>query len=170
MSGSHIGDILRSGTERVDMTREEFHKLFKLIRPFEADMMENQMSPENQAASKEFQARVEQMLEEAKKLVGPDRFKEIETSQEGSYREFAGLANRYSLPPTLARKAFEIRKAAEEQAQKLKADPSFGPDQKKSAIKLIGTETERALIQVYGVQAFDWHKRVDGDWLKNLTN
>ncbi|HSH93644.1 MAG TPA: hypothetical protein VK968_05830 [Roseimicrobium sp.] len=171
MSGSHVGDILRSFPATTSgLSQDEFHKLFKLLRPFEIDMMENQMSPANEIASKAFQARAERVIEEANKVIGAGRFKEIETSQEGSYRQFAGLANRYSLPEPLPRKAFDIRKAAEEQAQKLKDDPSLSPDQKKNATKIIASETERALIQVFGVQPFDWHKRVDGDWLKNLTN
>ena len=63
-----------------------------------------------------------------------------------------------------------MKKAAEEQATKVRADTSHSSDQRSDALKGIRTETENSIHAAFGDKAWQSYQNQPGAmWIKNIS-
>jgi hypothetical protein len=108
--------------------------------------------------------------ERMREFLGPDRFTEFERAQSPQYQEIYQVAERFELSTQAIGKAFEMRNAAEENAQGLRGDKSISLEARTVALKEIQMETTRALTEVLGPEAFSTYRSRSGQWLDELAS
>jgi len=65
---------------------------------------------------------------------------------------------------------YDMKKAAEEQATKLRGDTTLSPEQRTEALKGIRTETENSIRTVFGDKGWQSYQSQPGAyWLKNIS-
>jgi hypothetical protein len=128
----------------MNATEEEFLKLYKLRREFDA---RNPGGSEDDLAKN-----IEQAL-------GNERFAEYTRAQDPVYRELVGVAKRHGLPPQVAVDLHGYKKTAEEQRSLVAADPALTLEQKQAAERAIAEETEAAFKEALGEKAYKLFSR-----------
>jgi hypothetical protein len=88
-----------------------------------------------------------------------------------AYQSLAKVAEREGLPTDAAVKVYDMKKAAEEFAGKLRNDPSLSFEQRQAALRGIRAETEKAIVQTLGQKGFErlQSQPMGSSWLRNLS-
>ena len=110
-----------------------------------------------------------QAQEETQKLLGDERYSAYQRAQDGHYQEAYRVAQRYELPVETAEKIYDIRTLAEQQAKQLQANKSLPDEQRTEMLDGIRAETERALTETFGADAFKSYRTVSGNWVTRLN-
>jgi hypothetical protein len=103
-----------------------------------------------------------------KSTLGPERFAEYELASNSDYQQTKRIIDRYQLPETLAKQAYELQRTAATHAQATLADANLSATARASALAAIRQETERALATTLGSKVFNTYQEYHGDWLKQL--
>ena len=101
-------------------------------------------------------------------LLGPERFTQFERAQNPHYQEFYEVAERFEVPSQAIADAYEMRKIAEQEADKIQHDKRISPEERMGALKAIHIETGRSLKTALGTQAFATYRSRSGQWLDQL--
>ncbi len=110
-----------------------------------------------------------QAQEETKKLLGDERYAAYQRAQDGRYQEAYRVTQRYQLPVETAEKIFDIRTLAEQQAKQLRANKTLPDEQRAEMLDGIRAETERAMTETFGPDAFKSYRKVSGNWVTRLN-
>jgi hypothetical protein len=110
----------------------------------------------------------QQQRDALKSLLGVKRFAEYERTLDNRFQEFYQVADRYDLPAQKAAEAYEIRKAAEDTAQKVRRDEGVTEDDRNDQLAATRVETERALTEALGKDGFKTYETRSGQWLSQL--
>ena len=89
--------------------------------------------------------------------------------QDDRFQQAYQVAKEFSLPVEAAVKVFELRKATEEEVNRIRADQTLAKEQRREALKGIGDQTQQAIASVLGSQAMQAYLNRDGHWLNNLA-
>ena len=118
------------------------------------------------AARQQAQKRMDEIV---KGVLGDDRFAEFKRASDPRFQEIYRVAGRYDLPPEVAVRVYEIRDAAEHEANRLRLDTRLCEDQRQAALEAIEQETERAIEENFGVSGLKTYKRDGGGWLDAMA-
>ena len=110
----------------------------------------------------------QQQRDRIKELLGPERFTQFERAQNAQYQEFYDVAERFEVPSQAIADAYEMRKIAEQEADKIQHDKRISPEERMAALKAIHIETGRSLETALGPQAFAIYHSRSGQWLDQL--
>jgi hypothetical protein len=129
-------------------------------------------APPNSAekpASAEVRRQMQAELEAAmKSALGPDRFGEYQLAASSDYQQTRRIIERYQLPESLAKQAYELQRTATSHAEAARGDASLSDEARASALTAIRLETARALATTLGAKVFNTYQEYHGDWLKRL--
>ena len=79
-------------------------------------------------------------------------------------------ADREGLGKDAAVKAYDMKKAAEDQATQIRADRNLSKDQRDAALRAVREETERSIRGVFGEKGYASYERNNGTWwLNNIS-
>lgn len=169
---SHVAENLRNQLSGFEPTEEEFRRLFRLQKDFE-----NQISAALPNASDEVQAEIRAraqeegqraLQEEMQKVLGKDRFAQWQQAQDPDYKALVQIADRYNLPTETSQKIYNYKVQAEQQKQRIEADPNLSEEQRQLARDAIAQETEewvkKAMGPIYGS-----YIKVAGQWIQGLS-
>ena len=107
--------------------------------------------------------------EQVKGVLGEDRFGEFKRASDSRFQEIYRVAGRFDLPQAVAVRVYEIRDAAEHEADRLRQDTRLGEDQRQTALETIEEETERAIAHHFGMNGLKTYKRYGGGWLDAMA-
>jgi hypothetical protein len=120
-----------------------------------------QPSPAVQARRKaEFEAQIE-------KLFGPAHYAEYRRAQDPDFRETWAFMQEQNLPLASAIRVYEIRRAAEEQAGKLKADDSLSLEERNASLAVLKSASTGKLSGALGETGPEYLE-TRGQWLEKL--
>ena len=170
LRSSNTANQMRWGLKSFDPTEEEFRSVFKLRKTFEDELGQlNVYDPDETPEIRKKRAEAQKLLEESiKTQLGEARYSEYNRSQDYSYQELARIADRYELPKDTASKIYDMKKEAEDTAQKLRNDKTLSNEQRQAALRSIQTETEKAITTTLGDKAVKNYKRSGGWWINGL--
>ena len=115
------------------------------------------------AAKKELDAQV-------KTALGETRYAEYERAQDFNFQSIYRVADKNGLTKDDAVKVYDMKKVAEDQAKRVRADPSLSAAQRTATLQGIRTETENSIRTVFGDKAFDAYVNQPGTyWLKGIS-
>ena len=103
-----------------------------------------------------------------KSALGTERFTEYQLASNSDYQQTKRIIDRYELPESLAKQAYELQRAATVHAEALGADANLTSEARLSALAAIRKETERALATTLGPKVFSTYQEYHGGWLKGL--
>jgi len=103
-----------------------------------------------------------------KSALGATRFAEYQLAANSDYQQTRRITERYQLPESLARQAYELQRTAEAHAESARTDASLSDEARNRALIAIRQETERALTGTLGTKVFNTYQEYHGNWLKQL--
>jgi hypothetical protein len=147
---------VRDSVFGMDATEEEFLKLYKLQKNFDA-----------KSGSAENQESLIQFHQQAREVLGEARYGEWMRAQDPEYREIARVTSRFQLPTTVAAELYSYKQPIEEERAKVEADPNLTPNQKEAAYRAIAEETKKIYQQALGEKAFrHYSRRTSNPWVR----
>jgi hypothetical protein len=102
------------------------------------------------------------------KALGPEKAADLERARDGRFRETLEFTRERQLPRQVAVKAYEIRAAAEEQAQELQADAQLDPASRQAQLAELQASTTAALAQALGRSHLATFLEHSNGWLQNI--
>ncbi|MBC8094698.1 MAG: hypothetical protein H7Y43_02690 [Akkermansiaceae bacterium] len=122
---------------------------------------EDQTKLQNELASK--------LAENLKTLLGTERYAQYETASNSEYQQLRNVTQRFGLDESLARQAYDMQKAAQSSADKVRSDSSLTPEVRDATLKAIQQETERSLGGLLGAGTLTTYKQHGGEWIETMV-
>jgi len=167
---SMTANMMRMQLAGWDPDEKEFLEVFKLRKAFDDEFSPMTRGNESDAERQRRQAAEKQLKEQLKQAMGEQRYKDYELSQDWQFQQTLRNLRRAELGVTEARQVVEMKKLAEDQAGKLRNDPSLSHEDRTAALAAIQRETEGALKKVLGDKGWEAISRGNGTyWLNNLA-
>jgi len=152
---SSTATSLRSQLTVFEPTEKEFRDIFKLKREFyENYNTRGGVDPEDRDFTQQRDLANQQVEQQIKTLLGPERYGDYQRSQDGNFRRLAQIAQETGLPRETAVTGYEIQKASREEIQILQANANLPRDERRQAILDVRKQTDDALRQTLGEEAF----------------
>lgn len=108
--------------------------------------------------------------EQIKARLGDERYAEYQRAQDGAFQAMYRTADREGLGKEAAVQVYDMKKAAEDQAKKVRSDTNLSADQRNAALRAIRDETERHVKNRFGEKGYANYERNYGTfWLRNLA-
>ncbi|MDB6027883.1 MAG: hypothetical protein JWM68_4106 [Verrucomicrobiales bacterium] len=161
---SQTAMMMRMQLASFDPNEKEFRDIFKLKKQFDDEyglMAAMDDSKKRKDAQKEMDAQMKQIL-------GDDRYADYERTQDYAYQGIAKVVARQGLPKETGIKVFDMKKTAEDEARKVRADKALSADQRTAALEGIRAETERSIIETMGQKGYDSYKK-SAYWLNSIS-
>jgi hypothetical protein len=168
---SETADNMRAQLVGFNVTEEEFRKIFRLQKSFDADF--NQLFDPTDDSAMEIKARAQEeaqaaLNEELKKTLGPERYAEYVRAQDNDYKTLLQVSERFDLSRDVANRVYSMKVLAEQQRQQIEANPNLTDDQRAAALLAIARETERSVSGALGENVFKSYQKAGGQWLSSL--
>jgi hypothetical protein len=121
------------------------------------------------AAREDLRRQMEAELNTAmKSTLGAERFDEYQLAANSDYQQTKRIIDRYELPESLAKQAYELQRSAAAHAEAAGAAANLTDEARLSALAAIRQETERALATTLGPKVFGTYQEYHGGWLQRL--
>ena len=169
---SMTANQMRMGLVGFEPTEQEFLDLYKKRKAYDDEFggafgaglnLKGEEKAKQDAAKKALD-------ESVKAQLGDERYADYKRSEDFAYQAMYRAASREGLGKDAAIKAYDMKKAAEDQAAKIRADTNLTADQRTAALRGIRDETERSVKGVLGEKGFSSYERNNGAfWLKGIA-
>lgn len=158
LRNSKVADRLRANLTGYDTTPEEFRAIFRALDNADRQLMwatvtsAEAYAQQQQALTKQAEATIERAL-------GKERFREYKFNLDPVYREARDFAQEYEAPPEAVLPVYEIRRATAAEEKTIRDNPLLTADERVAALKLAREQSEAALRQVMGEEAYNRYAR-----------
>ena len=167
---SQTAMMMRMQLASFDPSEQEFRDIFKLKKNFDDQFGSFGMLSQDKAEKEKYNAAKKELDNQVKSLLGDTRYDDYERAQDYAYQGIYRVADRNGLGKETANKVYDMKKAAEEQANKLRVDNTLSPDQRAEALKGIRAETENSIHSVFGDKAWQSYQSQPGAyWLRTIS-
>ena len=168
---STTATMMRSQLSGFEPNEQEFLELYKKRKAYDDEFGESFAAVNHKGEEKAKQDAAKKALEESVKAqLGDERYADYKRSEDFAYQAMFRAASREGLGKDAAFKAFNMKKAAEDQAGKIRSDKNLSSDQRTAALRGIRDETERSVKGVLGEKGFTSYERNNGAyWLKGIA-
>jgi hypothetical protein len=167
---SQTAMMMRMQLSSFEPSEQEFRDIFKLKKSFEDQFGSFGMQNQDKAEKEKYNAAKKDLDSQVKDLLGETRYQDYERAQDYAYQGIYRVADRNGLGKEAANKVYDMKKAAEEQATRLRTDKSLSAEQRTEALKGIRTETESSIRTVFGDKAWQSYQNQPGaHWLKTIS-
>ena len=169
---SMTANSMRMGLAGFEPNEQEFLELFKKRKAYDDEFggaFGGGMNLKGEEKAKQDAAK-KALDESVKTQLGDERYADYKRAEDYSYQAMYRAASREGLGKDAALKAFDMKKAAEDQATKIRTDKNLSNDQRTAALRGIRDETERSVKGVLGEKGFSSYERNNGAyWLKGIS-
>lgn len=168
---STTATMMRSQLSGFEPNEQEFLELYKKRKAYDDEFGGAFGGANLKGEEKAKQDAAKKALEESVKAqLGDERYADYKRSEDFAYQAMFRAASREGLGKDAAVKAFNMKKAAEDQAGKIRSDKNLSSDQRTAALRGIRDETERSVKGVLGEKGFTSYERNNGAyWLKGIA-
>ena len=154
----------RSG---VNVSGAELREIARL-RADTRDVFAKMMLIDDELYSEELRAKGDAAFQELlRRYVGPERFADVERGKDGLFRELFQSTEKLGVAKAALVQAYEARRAAESQAQQIRADQKLSAEERLLLLAALRAQTTQALARSLGPVGFDAYLEEHG---KQLTN
>ena len=169
---STTATMMRSQLSGFEPNEQEFLELYKKRKAYDDEFggaFGAALNLKGEEKAKQ-DAAVKALEESVKAQLGDERYADYKRSEDYAYQAMFRAASREGLGKDAAVKAFNMKKAAEDQATAIRTDKSLSSDQRTAALRGIRDETERSVKGVLGEKGFTSYERNNGAyWLKGIA-
>ena len=154
----------RSG---VNVSGAELREIARL-RANTRDVFAKMMNLDDEIYSEELRAKGDAAFQELlRRYVGPERFADVERGKDDLFRSLFQSTEKLGVAKTALVQAYEARRAAESQAQQIRADQQLSNEERALLLAALRAQTTQALARSLGPVGFDAYLKEHG---KQLTN
>lgn len=154
----------RSG---VDISGAELREIARL-RADTLDVFAKIMNIDDELYSEELRAKGDAAFQELlRRYIGPERFADVERGKDGLFRDLFQSTEKLGVAKAALVQAYEARRAAESQAQEIRADQKLSAEDRLLLMAALRAQTTQALARSLGPVGFDAYLKQHG---KQLTN
>ena len=171
MRHSNVAQNLQNSLEGFNPTEEEFKAIYRGRKAIEepyggligmATPVDAQGNPI--ATAQESSAdRRQRMNEQIREALGPERARQYELSQDGTYRTLARLGQRYELSPEAVMKSYDLQATYRTQQQELMNNRSLSSAERNAAMKQLRENHYNQFSGVVGERAAKAYQRSRGE-------
>ncbi len=168
---SQTANMMRFQLASFDPNEQEFRAAFKARKKLDDEFGFTGVPPSDKAEREKYDAAKKAMETELKQTLGETRFADYERAQDFVYQNLYRVTEKQKLGRDAANKVFEMKKVAEEQAKKIRADAALSAEQRNTALANIRSETEAAVTGVLGGDGYEDFKKAPlaSGWLKRIS-
>jgi hypothetical protein len=167
---SITANMMRMQLGGFEPTEQEFLDLFKVRKAYDDEFGIEGMTAQSKSEKGKADAAKKELDAQVKTLLGDARYSDYERSQDPNFQTMHRVADKNGLTTEDAIKVYDMKKLAEEQATKVRADQSLSSEQRASTLLGIRTETENSIRSVFGQKAYDSYVNQAGTfWLKGIS-
>lgn len=165
---SQTAMMMRMTLGSFDPNEQEFRDIFKVKKQFDDEYSMFGAFTLDKAEREKRAAAEKEMKDQLKNLLGDTRYAEYERSQDYVYQSAYRVTEKYGLPGESAGKVYDMKRAAEDAANKIRQDKTLSSEQRTAALSGIRAETEKAMQGVLGDKAY---KSYQGQayWLRSIS-
>lgn len=151
-------------------TEDEFRALYPLQAAFDAKYSYAYgTAPHTGDWMIQRQADEQQLIAQAKTVLGPDRGAEYERSRDYTYQTVANIANRMDLPKDAAVQVWTLQKDIQQRAQATRSDQSLTPAQRYEQLTALQTEAAQKISTTLGPKGYQAYQATVGTWIRYLA-
>ncbi len=166
---SQTAHMIRFQLASFEPNEQEFRDIFKTKKAFDDEFGGFGIKPTDKAEAEKYDAAKKEMDTQLKETLG-DRYADYARAQDYAYQGIYNLTQKQGLPKETAVAVYDMKKSAEAEAKKVRADQSLSAEQRQAALQGIADETGRSMRGAMGDKAFEsYQKNPSANWLKNLN-
>jgi hypothetical protein len=167
---SMTANMMRMQLAGFEPTEQEFLDLFKKRKVYDDEFGIPGVTPLSNPEKEKADAAKKELDAQVKAALGATRYADYERSQDYNFQSLYSVAEKNGLTKDDAVKVFDMKKFAETQANKVRADPSLSAQQRTATLQRLRTETENSIRTVFGQKAYDSYVNQPGTfWLKGIS-
>lgn len=161
MRTTNVAQNMRSSLEGFNPTEDEFKTIFRIRKDIEEPYggllgagasldAQGNVIAQGQRSSAD---RRQQINDEIKKALGPERAGEYEISQDYNYRSLKNLGDRFGLAPQVVMQSYDLQKNYRDQQRQLRSNPALTPEQRTAALQELSASHQTQFTQLVGERA-----------------
>lgn len=168
LRNSFTAQNMRNNLGTFQPDEKEFREIFDARKTFD-DQYGFGRAGGNDVTPDQRRAAQQQLDDQIKAMLGDDRYKDYSLAQDARYRDIYNFAQENNLPTATAQKVYDIRKAAEDEQNKVRTDPSIPAEQRQILLTALASQTSQALGAVLGPDLASTYQSNNGRWVNQLT-
>ena len=146
---------------------EEFRKIFQARKGYD-DQFGFIRDGGDEKIREERRVAQQQLDEQLKAVLGPERFHDYQLSQDDHYREIYSFTEKNNLSKQMAETLYNARATIDDRRHEIERDPNLSADQRRAALLAVFADAEQTLGPVVGNQV--WGQLQNEAWLKRLSD
>jgi hypothetical protein len=173
MHHSNVARNLQSSLDGFNPTEDEFRTIYRIRKAVEephggligiVNPVDAQGNPINTTQPMSSAERRRQINEQVKEVLGPERARQYELSQDSTYRSLATLGQRYELPADAVMQSYELQQSFRTQQQELFNNRSLSNADRDAAMKQLRESNFKQFTDVVGERAAKAFQRNRGGY------
>jgi hypothetical protein len=146
---SHNSSRLRQDMRGLDLTPEEFRKIFRAIDPGEHQMQVEYGGPEtlSQKQREQLEAQRDRAIREA---LSPPLYEQYLLTKDPLYKQAQFTAMQYGMNGKAVKHLYEMQKAMEAKRVQISQNAALTPEQRAQALQSLGIEQQQTLQRLLG--------------------
>ncbi|MFM2294258.1 MAG: hypothetical protein RLZZ350_671 [Verrucomicrobiota bacterium] len=165
---SQTAMVMRMQLDGFSPNEQEFRDMFKLQKNFDDQYSMFSMGDEDDKTRKAREAAQKDLDTQLKATLGDARYADYEREKDYDYKNIAKAVKREGLDKTVGVKVYDMKKAAQDEANKLRMDSTLSMEDRNAKLQLIRRETEAALLTTMGQKGYDSYQKSANNWLNNI--
>jgi hypothetical protein len=167
---SQTAMMMRMQLSAFEPNEQEFRDIFKLKKGFDDDYGPYGMVSQDKTEREKYNTAKKELDAKIKGLLGDSRYVEYERSQDWNFQTMDRIATKNKLGRDAAVKVYDMKKAAEEHANKVRQDKQLSAEQRTEALRAIRAETERSIQTVFGDTGWNSYRNQQAAyWIKSIS-
>lgn len=151
----------------VSVTGAELREIARL-RAETHDMLAKALNLADELYPEETRAKGEAAFNELlRRFLGAERFADVERAKDGLFRELFQSTEQQGVPKTALVQAYEVRRAAEEQARQIRADAQLTSEERSVLLAALRAQATQALSRSLGPVGFGAYLKQHGQQFTN---
>lgn len=146
---SHNSSKLRLDMRGLDLTPDEFRKIFRGIDPFEHQMQVEYGGPEalSQKQREQLEAQRDRVVKEA---LSPQRYEQYLATKDPLYKQAQMTAMQYGMNGNAVKPLYELQKNIEAKRVQISQNSALSPEQRTQALQSLSIQHQQTLQRMLG--------------------
>jgi LysM repeat protein len=144
---SSTADDLRNQLRGFDVTPDEFRNIFRLRDPL---VQQISLSGGADADATTQAALGKQLDDTIKNVLGPERFRDYQLSQDPAFRDAVSVGEQYGAPSNVVMALYRLNLQAKKEQDRINNDPTLTPEQKQEQLQQLTDQEQSTGDQLLG--------------------
>lgn len=158
---SPIADRVRRAAGKFCTTEDDYRALYAACETVAAPASTENLTP---------RVTDEQLLAEARAILPPERFADLQQSLAPGAGKLNRLVTRLGLPLAAGAPVHAAQRELKERASVVQRDPTLTAEQRSQALAALADEAARRITTALGPQGFTAYREYDGAWIDALSH